>query len=44
MRPTPMDQDRIRQGVTGHHVRHVLALSLAFALVLLFWSWALGAG
>jgi len=32
---TTFDGDNIRQGVTGHHVRHVLALGVA-AVVLAF--------
>ncbi len=39
-----LDHDKARQGVTGHHVRHVLAISLALVLVMLFSSWAIGAG
>lgn len=39
-----LDHDKARQGVTGHHVRYVLAISLALVFVMMFSSWALGTG
>ncbi|MGK2740158.1 hypothetical protein ACSHT0_04635 [Tepidicaulis sp. LMO-SS28] len=33
-----LEEDNVRQGVTGHHVRHVLGLSLSLALVFMLMS------
>ncbi len=43
-RPIRESTDDARQGVTGHHVRYVLAFSFVGALLAIFLAWAWAAG